>query len=43
MENKKKTKMGTLEDFKKIIEKKGKEEVFSLLVEALNKADKNRK
>ena len=34
----KKTKTGTLEDFKKAMEKKGKEEVFSSIAEALNKA-----
>lgn len=31
-------KMGTLEDFKKMMEKKGKEEVFSSIAEALVKS-----
>lgn len=38
MEKKNNPKMGTLEDFKKMMEKKGKEEVFSSIAEALAKS-----
>ena len=43
MENKKKIKMGTLEDFKKIIKNKGEENVFAAIVDGLNKAVKKGK
>ena len=41
MKNKKKIKTGTLEDFKRIMKKKGEEDVFASIVEGLNKANKD--